>query len=183
MSGWLRLWVLVSAIWLVIVVAFAALIAKDTFNDPDGPWIVYRLSDKAKGFYEGLEKNEKGPMFTVTFKYTDGETQQVRFPLLEKPIKDLELGKKLNKLAKEKGKMISPKVINKFLDDVAKSNKRAKLAKKEYESEVEKEHEKEITDRKNILKISLVSLIAPPIFLLLFGYGVAWVRKGFKNNA
>ena len=68
MSGWRRLWILISAIWTIIVIAISAIVVKDTYKDPDGPWIIYRLSDKAKLFYQDLEKGEKGPAYTVTFK-------------------------------------------------------------------------------------------------------------------
>jgi len=181
MNGWQRLWVVISAIWLLVVVSYAVISIQDTYTDPDGPWIFYSLSANAKEFYKDLEKNEKGPMYTVTFKFTDGSEQSVRFPLLEKPVGELKLGDQLNRLARENNKQISRQEIAKFINNVSKSNSRAKQAKKEYESKVQEVRQNSTEKRRNIIINSLLMLIAPPIGVLIMGYSVAWVRRGFSN--
>jgi len=180
MSGWKRLWVLISIIWALIIIAISAIVIKDTYNIPNGPLIIYRLSYKSKVFYQDLEEDEKGPAYTVTFKYEDGTTQSVRCPLFVKPIEDIDFSEHLRKMALESGKKISDHEIELFISNVSKKNSSANSAKAEYESEREKVQKENIESRKNTFLFSTIAIIVPPIVILLIGYGVAWVRKGFK---
>ena len=57
MNGWKRLWVFASLIWATFVIAIAAFMVKDYYVGPDdGPWIIYRLSDDSRAFYENIDK-------------------------------------------------------------------------------------------------------------------------------
>lgn len=178
MSGWMRLWVLLSAIWAAFVIGITTVIVADSFGDVDGPWIVYSLSDKAKPYFQNLESDEKGPAYTVEFSYTDGTKQNIRFPLLEDAAL-VDLDRKIKNLAKQEGKNVSEIEISRFLNVVSRSNSEAKSALNEYQREIENGVARKANDRKQTFGVAALVLVVPLIILLLLGYGIAWVRKGF----
>lgn len=178
MSGWIRLWVLITAIWAIIVAGITTVMVVDTFGDADGPWIVYSLSDNAKPFFQNLELDEKGPAYAVEFSYADGTKQSIRFPLLESEAL-VEFDQKINNLAKKEGKSVSENEIRRFLDVVIKKNSEAKSALVEYRQEVENITNRKAGERKEVIGVGVLVLVIPPVVLLLLGYGIAWVRRGF----
>lgn len=178
MSGWMRLWVLISSIWAVTIICITAFAIVDTFKDPEGPWITYNLSDKAKPFFQDLKTDEKGPVYNVELAYTDGTKQIIRFPLL----KNEEFGdidRKIKDFARENGKSISESEVQRFLNVTFKQNSEANSALIEYKQQVENTMAISANERKKIIGVSLLAIGLPPIVLLLIGYGIAWVRKGF----
>ena len=184
MNGWKRLWILLTVIWALIVVSIATFIViEDTYDNINGPWIKYRLSDQSKTFYEGLEEDENGPAYTVSFTYEDGTEQAIRFPLIEKEISEINFGEKLAKIAKESGRIVSSKEIDLFKEKVTLKNSQAAKAKEEFDSEIEKAKLENLRQRREIIYSSLAALFIPPIIFLFLGYGIAWVRRGFKSNA
>ena len=178
MNGWMRLWVFLTALWAVIVIGIATFIVVDTYGEVDGPWVVYGLSEKSKPFFQNLDADEKGPVYTVQFSYTDGTTQSIRFPMLE-GVDLIEFQQKIRKLADEEGKEVSDKEIKQFLGAVSQKNSEAKLASSEYQQEVKRRAEQKVRDRKQAIWVSALVCVVPPIITLVLGYGVAWVRKGF----
>ena len=178
MNGWLRLWILISAIWGVGVIGIAAVSVADTFGDADGPWIKYGLSEKAKPFYENLEPDEKGPAYTIEFAYADGTKQGVRFPLLN-DMEASEFDRKIKNLAVREGKKISDIELSRFVNEVSSKNAEAKEALAEYQREVESSAQRKVSDRRQTIWISTLVLIVPPLIVLLLGHGIAWVRRGF----
>jgi hypothetical protein len=178
MNGWLRLWILLTAIWAVIVIGIVSVVVVETYDDAEGPWIAYSLSEKSKPFFQNLEADEKGPAYTVEFTYKDGTVQGIRFPMLE-GVDLIEFQKKINKLAANEGKEVSEKEIRRFLGEVSQKNSEAKSALAEYQQELERRREQKINDRKQAFFIGALVLVIPPIIILVLGYGIAWVRKGF----
>lgn len=178
MNGWMRLWILLTAIWAVIVIGIGVFVVTDSYGQVDGPWVVYGLSEKSKPFFQNLEADEKGPVYTVEFTYTDGTIQSIRFPMLE-GIDLIEFQQKIRKLADEEGKEVTNKEIKRFLGAVSQKNSEAKLASSEYQREVKRRSEQKVKDRKQAIWVSALVCVVPPIIILVLGYGVAWVRKGF----
>lgn len=178
MNGWMRLWVLITAIWSVIVVGITTVIVIATFGDTEGPWIAHSLSDNAKPFFQNLESDEKGPAYTVEFSYTDGTKQSIRFPLLEN-VALVEFDRKIKNLAKKEGKSVSENEIRRFLDVLSKKNSEAKSALVEYRQEVENITNRKAGERMQAIGVGALVLVIPPVVLLLLGYGIAWVRRGF----
>lgn len=177
---------LISIIWVVLVIVVAVGAAVDKYNDPNGPWITDRLSDKSKEIYKNLEKDEKGPAYMVDLTYKDGTTTSIYLPLLDEPTEENncneQLEKIVKKIAKEDGKKISNNEIDQFINKVYKKNHDAVLAKAEYDAEIEKIKRDNIEEIKKITLISSAAAIIPPVVILLLGYGVAWVIDGFKTN-
>jgi len=153
MNGWLRLWILLTSVWAVIVIGIATIIVVETYDEVEGSWVVYNLSEKAKPFFQNLKADEKGPTYTVEFTYTDGSTQSIRFPMLEGA--DLiELQQKIQKLAVKEAKEVSENEIRRFLGVVSQKNSEAKSALAEYQQEVERRSEQKINDRKQAIVIA-----------------------------
>lgn len=178
MNGWLRLWILLTSVWAVIVIGIATVMVVETYDEVEGPWIAYSLSEKAKPFFLNLEADEKGPAYTVEFTYTDGSTPSIRFPLLEN-VDLIGFEQKIKKLAVKEGKEVSEKEIRRFLDAVSQKNAEAKLALTEYQQEVERRGERKVNDRKQTIVIAALVLVVPPFVMVALGYGIAWVRRGF----
>ena len=183
MNGWLRLWIFISAIWCAAVITVASIIYIDTQNTPSTYRVNTKMSEELKQFYKDLEVDEEGPRYTLTVKYTDGSDQSIRFPLIDEPIIKDEFEKKINGFAGKENKSVSKRELNKFYNLVSKKNKRAAEAKAEYDEEYELLTLKIQQEKANIIYIAIASAVVPSVLILLLGYGVAWVRTGFKSNA
>lgn len=179
MNGWVRLWLFLTAIWAVVVVGFAAIMAADTYDDPDGPWIVYRLSDDAKPFFKD-STNSDGPTFTVGLSFEDGTTNDISFPLLDST--DLQsLESKIRRFADREGKRISESEFRRFSSAVVQKNNEAEAASLQYRLAVAQQSMKQSDKRKTTFQIAALVLVVPPLVLLTFGFGIAWVRRGFHT--
>ena len=186
MSGWKRLWIFLSVIWVAIVASIATFIVIEDTSENARYRLsaIYRLSEESKAFYQDLEKDEKGPAYTISFKYEDGTEQEIRLPLLGKELSELNnFGEQLTKLAEESGRTVNSRQIDQFIEKVGLKNSQAIRAKEEFDSEVEKAKVKNLEQRKKIIYGSLRILIIPPLIVLILGYGIAWVRRGFRKNA
>lgn len=174
-----------SAIWVVIVVSVGTFIfIEDTYDNPtEGPWIISRLSAQSKAFYENLEDDESGPAYTVSFNYENGIEQKIRFPLLKKNISEIDFQEKLEGIAKETGNEISSDEIQRFKENVSLKNSQAFNARNEFLAKVEEAKIQNIEKRKEIIYSSLAISTLPPLVVLIIGFGIAWVRRGFQKSA
>lgn len=183
MNGWWRLWIFVSVFWAVIVVSVTSwTVIDDAQQSAEGPWIKYRLNDEARGFYEGLEGDEKGPMYTVVLEYEDGTEQSIRFTLLEKKISEIGFEDKLNQLAQEEGKALGSEKIDSFIERVIAKNEQAQKAKNAFDAAVKYEKAQSLEKRRETIYMALAILAIPPLLLLFVGVGITWVRNGFKKK-
>jgi len=188
MRGWARLWVLLTIIWVVFVGAVTFTVT-DWSNEP--PWyrIYNNLSTHAQKYYEESSLPKHEPVYKVELKYTDGTETFIRFPIfdeissndiVDKLHDDIE--EKLIKLAKENKKKVASTEVARFIKLVAIENELAKRALREYQTvsnEQVKRHKQDI--REGII-ISALAMVIPPVLLLMIGYGIAWVRRGFKKQ-
>ncbi len=179
LNGWMRLWILLTLIWVIIVGALSiAIIGWPT--EPSRHEVINLLSDQSQTFYKELEADEEGPSIVVEYSYKDGTKQRVQFPNLGEDALD-NIKKNIQEKAIEEGKEVTSVEINQFIELVSIANEKAKTALKEYQQAYKDRAKYLISERYVEYVIAALVLIIPPLIILMLGYGIVWVRKGFKD--
>jgi hypothetical protein len=183
MNGWMRLWIFMSVIWAVIVVSVTAwIVIEDAQQSAEGPWIKYSLNDESRSFYEGLEGDEKGPAYTIAFEYEDGTEQNIQFTLIDRKVSEIDFKGKLNELAQEEGKELSPHEIESFIEQVSAKNAQALKAKNAFDAAVEFEKARKVEKRKETIYMALTILVVPSLLFLLIGLGFGVDSRKMHNK-
>jgi hypothetical protein len=163
------------------VIIFSGIILIELYKyEPFHSNIYYNLSSQTKEFYADIEEDEEDPIYIVSFYYDDETKKSIRFPLLDESIDKIDFEYKLKNLADEDGKTISEDEIEEFVNEVYEKNRNALLAKAEFESEISKSKFANDEEIKSTILTTIAVLFIPPLIILMLGYGIAWVREGFK---
>lgn len=175
----MRLWIVLSVLWAVIIVGMFGLLIAQTYQDPDRPSVYYQLSDSAKSFYENSKEGE-GPTYEATVHYADGTSTTIEFPLLTSTDFQ-EFETKVKGYAEGQGTHVHPAELDRFYSAVIQKNKDAEAASLEYRRALALESAKQRLNRATWVKTGFLVLFIPPLAILSFGYAIAWVRRGFQT--
>ena len=181
MNGWMRLWLFISVIWLLLVVTVSSFLLLDnSYRNPDGPWINHRLSNSSKKFFENLAEGENGAHYSVSVEFDDGSKYEIRLPVLTQ--EGLEtIPKKIRKLAEEKEATVADSAIEGFSAKVRELNSAAQKAD-EARAQALREYVSDMrAERKQLIIYAVLTFVLPVLGALLMGLGVAWVRRGFRK--
>jgi hypothetical protein len=178
MTGWIRLWILLSVIWLAVVTTFIAVSLNEFDGKANGPWISHRLSESSQQFYKRRGNSDEGPSYVVPVTLVSGTVKEVSFSVLSSSgLESIE--RKIQSLAASEGTSVSAEEMSRFLSAVRLENKRAENAAKEYAIELAKYSVEQRESRRDLITFGGLLGAVPPIFVLVLGYGIAWVRRGF----
>ena len=187
MHGWLRLWILISLLWVAGIAIVGYFIYEDARTKDSKPiykgMLVQELRPNQQAYFLKSDSNgidlfaeDLAPSFETTLRYTDGTEERIQFPLL-KETDFQEIKEEVHGLAKTQGKEISPAEYDRFEILVRVNNRLALEAKRALDQlYIEAEG---VNRSKDALQLILASSLLPPIAVLLLGWGIAWVRRGF----
>ncbi|MED5530692.1 MAG: hypothetical protein VYA99_10105 [Pseudomonadota bacterium] len=180
MSGWLRLWVLLSVFWL-IAATFYFYQNFIPIRDVDELEIIRELDPNASQYFREWSHEHKELTYYVSFSFTDGTQGTIRFPFLsEEEIEDVE--RRVKALSDRENRVISENEMSRFVALVKAENIGAGRAMQQFESiAIEKKVQEEKRHGRYIFNV-IAMLIAFPAGSFLTGTGFGWVYQGFKNS-
>jgi hypothetical protein len=187
MNGWMRLWVLVSVLWLSLVgVIVYVSVVSESYDPPYTQDIYNSLSTKAKPFYFMLNENagrflKKGD--EDQWLLTDEVNEALRPFYKEYSGHPATLFSIQSKLKGANGYSLSVDEIKKRLIELKEQDALAPQAKEEFDRKVEEAYRKKAEARKKAIIHATTITVVPSVLLLLVGYGVAWVRRGFQASS
>ena len=187
MYGWMRLWSVMSVIW-VIAIGIATLDKLDRLSsEPSNLSIYYALDDETKPFFERLREDppQTTPTYITEVQFDDGTTRGVRFALMDETqlAEFSERGyAKIKRIAEIHNKTLSKALIDAFIVSTISNNLQASAYSDTYKDEVERQTKISETKSSRHLEDSFLLIFCVPLFALLLGYSVAWVRRGFSSN-
>lgn len=177
-NRWLRGWVLLTAIWSVVVVLYTAVGIRDTFDEPSPSALMHQLSLGAQTFFNTAIVDDNGTLVAqVPVTYSDGSTEVILFPYV-KEIALFEFRNQLKDMTRRTGKTIPGLESQKAYFQYQASNTYRLESIKEYDSHLDDIRTRNMKERVKILMAGLLALVIPPSLLLLLGYAVVWVIKG-----
>ena len=184
MNGWIRLWTVVSSIWILGIV-FNIVIAMP--DKPSDVSVFYGLDENTKLYFDGLLENppQKIPSYAVGITSESGREVSISHLFM----KDSELPDFKNdveitlvKYGKDESMIFSEKSMSDFIDQTISQNVLAGEALISYENEVENQINRLNVEWLRHIKEKLVLLIVLPLMVFLLGYSIAWIRRGFLSH-
>ena len=153
LSGWLRLWIVVSVIYLVLMIVFV------TFTLPQASSVLHSLS-----FYDQMSPELRGKLLGANSIATDP------------PERDALLDE-----ARKRGLIVEVKMPNGhvlvFASDVPQ-NEQERIAKT-YWTIVERAADEE---RRKYFGIAFLWWIIPVLGVCVLGWAVGWIYRGFRHQ-
>jgi hypothetical protein len=181
LNGWKRLWVFATTLWIVAVLAIGVSLVAETLGDPSHYSIHSKLPDSAKGFYESPPANENYPSYQVPLRFEDFELVTFNFELLEDPT-DEDIRARITRYAGENRRSVSDIALQEFIDEVIRENQRAQRAYAEYIRATVDTRRADDQERALLIWAIIATMLTPPIVIFILGFGIAWVRQGFKRQ-
>ena len=184
MNGWMRLWVVTSSVWIIVIV-FS--IFNSMPHEPSNATVFAELDEKTKLYFEGLleEPPQLLPSYEVELKFVDGNTTTFKHTLMtESEIISFRknAAPKLIKYAEDNYEVVSEDLMQEFIDETVSLNILAGEAMNSYENEVIVQMEKLNSTWFSEILESLILLIFLPLISFLLGHSFAWIRRGFESH-
>ena len=187
MNGWMRLWVLVSVLWFCVVAVIVYVsVVSESYDPPYVHDIYNSLSPKAKPYYLKFSLDEK-----TFLKEGDSQEQWLLYDAVDEALRPFykqssehpeSLLSIQGKLKATKGYSLTIDEIEKRLNKLKEQDAMAPKAEEEFDSKVEEAYRKKAEARKKAIIHAITITVVPSVLLLLVGYGVAWVRRGFQGD-
>jgi len=191
MNGWLRLWVFLSLIWLVVVSVFQ-FVKTPSVSSFTTQEVIRYMPDPYRGRYldnlyaepnrfrefniSGLAESPVEPGQVVYMKI-DNETVELQFPILD----EAQLVTAFKSLRSEFEHLAGADLAE-IEDDISKSNQQLIKARDAYitaKSDLINQRTQTVLDN---LKIWAIVGVLPPLLLLILGWGISWVYAGFVRS-
>lgn len=177
MSGWIRIWVVLSILWTLGVLVYLTPRLPETEKVVEGPWLKYRV-DPRRLFISS--SSDQFPVYTIVADFDDGTSSEIdNVPILwEGDIPDIE--QKLEYLAKDRGTTISEESKQRTVRQAMALSDEARTIQRQYKEMVyQLKKDQSIGWWTGIFEMSIYIFVGP-VSLLLLGYSVDWIRGGFK---
>lgn len=177
LNGWQRLWVFLCLVWVVSTLSIT-FYSYTTYNvNPSYFSIAFRLPQNYRNLFpDGVTR--VNATHSERVDYVDGTSVRINFDDVLAISAD-DIRPRLINLAEINNNTISDQEIDSFRTKIIERQDFLRGAQNRFDEIVTTIEMERLEVKDQILYQGALIILIPPIALLLSGYGLAWVRRGF----
>jgi hypothetical protein len=201
LNGWVRLWIVLSFLWISVVTLFVGIGAIKEFRHTNVDMEQAKLLINAFNYnvFDQFDKNPKGrfseefveisldnkaqgPLdYRITLVLPSSQQHSIPFTIKDIP-RTIDLDLLIKRISNKTEVPISAETKLHLSNWLKTASEQVRKVENRYVGQIEAiESAKTKVAQKSLTNFLMFALI-PPLLLLCFGYSLAWVRAGFRSS-